>query len=346
MKISSQVPYRARNACRVENFNGDFGAFFVREFAHWLRGSPQAWEFPPWIPQLFLLCCVVEKRATRGKALGQESMNSCRRIVAWCIAGLVLAVSGVTLAEDPKQIQPTGYVTDLAAILKPEAKTQLEALCTELEQKTGAQLAVVTVKSLNGNEIQPFANDLFQHFGVGKKKEDNGVMLLVAPNDRKYWTEVGYGLEPIINDARAGDAGRLMVPFFRQGDYSSGIQAAAWQLAEYVADDKGVTLTGISMIERAPPERQHDDTSSGLWILIVFAFLIFRVLSGAIRNTSGRGRGGGMGTGLLVGAIIGNMMGGRRGGWGGGGGGWSGGGGGFGGFGGGSSGGGGAGGSW
>ena len=129
-----------------------------------------------------------------------------------CIAGLVLAVSAVTRAEDIQQIRPIGYVTDLADVLKPQAKTQLEAMCTELEQKTGAEMAIVTVKSLDANEIQPYANDLFQKLGVGKKKVDNGVMLLVAPNDRKYWTEVGYGLEPIINDARAGDAGRLMVP--------------------------------------------------------------------------------------------------------------------------------------
>ena len=173
-----------------------------------------------------------------------------------CIAGLVLAVSGVTCAEDIKQIRPTGYVTDLAAVLKPQAKSQLEAMCTELEQKTGAEMAIVTVKSLDGNEIQPYANDLFQKLGVGKKKADNGVMLLVAPNDRKYWTEVGYGLEPIINDARAGDAGRLMVPYFRQGDYGSGITAAAWQLAKFIADDKGVTLSGATVSASGPTSRR------------------------------------------------------------------------------------------
>jgi len=128
---------------------------------------------------------------------------------------LVLCVIAVTRAEDIKQIHPTGYVTDLAGIIQPQAKAQLEAMATELEQKTGAQMAIVTVKSLDGNEIQPYANDLFKQLGVGQKKQDSGVLLLVAPNDRKYWTEVGYGLEPIINDARAGDAGRLLPPYFR-----------------------------------------------------------------------------------------------------------------------------------
>ncbi|HYA64252.1 MAG TPA: TPM domain-containing protein [Candidatus Sulfotelmatobacter sp.] len=271
-----------------------------------------------------------------------------RRLVVCCIAGLLLAVTGVTHAEDPKKIQPTGYVMDLAGVLKPDTRKQLEALCTELEQKTGAQMAIVTVRSLDGNSIQQFANDLFQHLGVGKRKEDNGVMLLVAPNDRKYWIEVGYGLEPVVNDARAGDAGRLMVPYFRQGDYSSGVTAAAWQLAKYIADDKGVTLTGMSPLRQMPPTNSQNESHIAFWLLLILGYLFFRVLRSAIRHTSGRGGGSGMGTGLLIGSILGSMSGRSRGGWGAGsgGGGWGGGGGGFGGFGGGSSGGGGAGGSW
>jgi uncharacterized protein len=274
-------------------------------------------------------------------------MNLRKCILAWCVAGFVLAVSAVTHADDFKNFKPTGYVTDRAGLIKPQNKAQLEALCTELEQKTGAQMAIVTVKSLDGNEIQPYANDLFKQLGIGQKKQDNGVMLLVAPNERKYWIEVGYGLEPIINDARAGDAGRLMVPYFRQGDYSSGITAGAWQLAKYIADAKGVTLAGMPL-RQAPRAQNHGNGAGAFWILILLGFLLFRALGSAFRNTSGRSGGGGMGTGLLIGSILGSMGGRNRGGWGGGsgGGGWGGGGGGFGGFGGGASGGGGAGGGW
>jgi uncharacterized protein len=266
-----------------------------------------------------------------------------RPILVWCVAGLVLALATVARTDDFKNFQPTGYVTDRAGILTAQTKTQLEALCLELEQKTGAQMAIVTVKSLDGNEVQPYANDLFRQLGIGKKKQDNGLMLLVAPNDRKYWTEVGYGLEPIINDARAGDAGRLMTPYFRQGDYSSGVTAAAWQLAKYIADDKGVTLTGAPQLR---PVQHHQDSSGlGIWIIlgiILFIFLMSR--SGGSGSNINR-RGGG--SGWWVGPVVGGGWGGSRGGWGGGGGGgWGGGGGGFGGFGGGMSGGGGAGGSW
>ncbi len=266
-----------------------------------------------------------------------------KSILAWSVAGLVLVMSAVTRSDDFKNFKPTGYVTDRAGIFQAQTKAQLEALCTELEQKTGAEMAIVTVKSLDGNEIQPYANDLFKQWGIGQKKQDNGVMLLVAPNDRKYWTEVGYGLEPVINDARAGDAGRLMVPYFRQGDYSSGVTAAAWQLAKYIADNKGVTLTGAPQLR---PVRHHEDSGSlGLWILLGIFFLIFLMSrSGGSRGNITRGRG--MGSGWWIGPMIGGGFGGSRGGWSSGGGGWGGGGGGFGGFGGGMSGGGGAGGSW
>lgn len=259
----------------------------------------------------------------------------------------------IARAEDIKKIQPAGYVTDLAGALTPEAKVQLEALCTELEQKTGAQMAIVTVHSLEGDEAQVYANKLFKQLGVGKK-DDRGVMLLVAPDEHRYWTEVGYGLEPVINDARAGDAGRTMVPFFKRGDFSAGIQAGAWQLAKYIADDRNVALSGQPQIQTRPIRH---DTGRGTGIpfvtLLIIGFVVFSILARVIGGLSNQARrGGSSGSGCLW-FLLGMLAnsGGRSSGWGGGGGNWGGGGfggggGGFGGFGGGSSGGGGAGGSW
>jgi uncharacterized protein len=266
--------------------------------------------------------------------------------LACCISCLVLALAALSRADDFKNFKPTGYVTDRAGIIKPQTKTQLEALCTELQQKTGAQMAIVTVKSLDGQDIDSYAPDVYKQLGVGPKKDDRGVLLLVAPNDRRYRIEVGYGLEPVINDARAGDAGRLMAPYFRQGDYSSGIAAAAWQLAKYVADDKGVTLTGAPQL---PPAQRHGDSGNiGIWIFLGIILLIFLLSRSGGSGSNINRRGGGMGSGWWVGPMIGGGWGGSRGGWsgGGGGGGWGGGGGGFGGFGGGMSGGGGASGGW
>jgi uncharacterized protein len=267
-----------------------------------------------------------------------------RIILAWCVAGLLMAASTATRADDFKNFKPTGYVTDRAGIINAQTKAQLEALSTELQQKTGAQMAIVTVKSLDGNEIDPYAADLYKQLAVGPKKDDRGVLLLIAPNQRRYRVEVGYGLEPVINDARGGDAGRMMAPYFRQGDYSGGIAAGAWQVAKYIADDKGITLTGAAQLR--PVEQQENFGSLGIWIFLGIILLVF-LLSRSGGSGSNINRRGGTGSGWWVGPVIGGGWGGSRGGWsGGGGGGWGGGGGGFGGFGGGMSGGGGASGSW
>ena len=249
------------------------------------------------------------------------------------------AFAPVAHAEKIQDIHPTGYVTDLANIIAPDAKARLEALCLELEQKTGAQLAIVTVRSLDGQDVDQYGNDLFKQLGVGNKKDNRGVLLLVAPTERTYRVEVSYGLEPVINDARAGDAGRLMRSYFLQGNYSAGIEAAAWQLAKYIADDRGVTLTATPP---AHPVRQRQDNSRSfpIWPLFIFIFIVIQVIRAASRSGSGRG---GRGGGWWIGPMIGGMLGGSGGGFGGS---SSGSGGGFGGFGGGSSGGGGAGGSW
>src|SRR5258708_32492463 len=165
-----------------------------------------------------------------------------------------------------------------------------------MQQKTGAQLAIVTVRSLDDRPVEDYAVDLFKHLGVGSKKDNTGALLLLAPNDRKYRIEVGYGLEPIINDARSGDAGRAMVPFLRQNDYGSALEIAAWQLTKYIADDKGGSLSGNPPARRvvnAPSERGWPiGLFLSLFILIFFFSQIFRL-------TAAGGRGGGCGIGFL-----------------------------------------------
>ncbi len=263
---------------------------------------------------------------------------------------LLLFSATFCAAEDIKKIHPTGYVTDLAGVISPEARTRLEALCAEVEQKTGAQMAIVTVQALEGEGVENYAVDLYKQLGVGSKKDNRGVLLLVAPHEHKYRIEVGYGLEPVINDARAGDAGRAMVPFLRQGDYGKAAEAAAWHIAKYIADDSGVTLSG------QPPAGRIRNSGGGrgnlgLWYLL--ALIAFFLLIGGLSSRGGGRRGGGSGGSGLLWFLLGMLAdsagrrsGGDSGGWGGGGFGGGSDGGGFGGFGGGESGGGGASGDW
>jgi len=283
-------------------------------------------------------------------------MKSARSLVSTRIkfvllAALLATVCAFAWAEKIADIRAQGYVTDLAHVVDPSTKAKLETLCAEVQQKTGAQIAVVTVDSLDGESKEDYAADLYKHLGVGPKSNNRGVLLLVARKERQYRIEIGYGLEPVINDARAGDIGREMLPDLRQQDYNAAILVGTTRIAQLIAADKGVQLNGV-------PAGKPRAPSSGFpswlpWLVIGAIFLIIRAISR--RGGGGRGPGsGGGGSSALPWLLLGNAIGSRGGSWGGGfggsSGGFSGGGGGgfggFGGFGGGMSGGGGAGGSW
>jgi uncharacterized protein len=246
-------------------------------------------------------------------------------------------------AQTPDQIKPTGYVMDVAGVLSPQANQQLTALCTELQQKTQAQIAVVTIKSLGGRPIEDYTIDLATRLGVGPKTSAKGVLILLAVNDHRYRIEVGYGLEDILNDAKVGDIGREAVPYLRQNNYDGALLLMTRRVADVIAADRGVTLSGAPPPE--PSLQPSNPAPSGIpliFLLLFGVFIIFAIIN-AFRRAAHPGvyrRGGG--SGWWIGPMIGGGMGG---GWGGGGFG-GGGGGGFGGFGGGGFGGGGASGSW
>ncbi len=270
---------------------------------------------------------------------------------SWLIVFLLVAVWTGLRAEKIRDLHAQGYVNDFAGVLSAPAKEKLTALCTELDQKAGAQIAIVTVRSLDGESIEDYTIHLATQWGVGPKEKSRGVMILLAPGDHKYRFEVGYGLEPILPDGKVGGFGREAVPLLRQNDYDGAILLMAQRVAAVIAEDKGVTLDAL---RGAPPNQaptEPDGGNSGSHIQFPFrltALLVFLLVSIVLRlifSRSGgaRRRGGG---GWIGPMIIGGMMRGGGGSWGGGGFGGGGGGGGFGGFGGGSFGGGGASGSW
>lgn len=240
--------------------------------------------------------------------------------------------------EKPLELKPSGYVNDFAGVIGQSTKFQLTALCTEVNDKTHAQISVVTVKSLEGMPIEDFSIKLATKWGIGPKQTERGVLILLATEDRQDRFEVGYGLEPILPDGRTGSIGREAVPYLKEGNYDAAILFMTRRVAEIIAQDRGVVLTvGTSAVP--PPRSRHDGNDAGwvriiAWLIIGFLLLVFRFArQPSMRGGNARyGRGGG-------GWWIGPMMGGGFGGGGGGGGG-------FGGFGGGSFGGGGSSGSW
>lgn len=259
---------------------------------------------------------------------------------------LFLILCASAWAEKTDQLKPQGYVNDFAGVLSPAAKVQLTALCGEVQQKTGAQIAVVTVKTLDGVPVEDYSVDLATKWGIGPKKSERGVMILFAIDDRRSRVEVGYGLEPILPDGKTGSFLREAVPQLQQGNYDGALLLVTRRVADVIAADKGVTLSGSSPAPARAPRKEDNGWSLGEILVLLFViFVVYSILKGS--SGGGRYTRGGPGSGWWVGPMIGGMMGGGRGGWGGGGfGGGGGGGGGFGGFGGGSFGGGGASGSW
>jgi len=255
---------------------------------------------------------------------------------------LFVTTAVLALGLDTTTLKPRGYVNDFAGALDARGAQTLETYCAAVEQATQAQIAIVIVKSLDDDPIEYVAEKLFKEWGIGKKGTDEGLLLIMAIQDRKYRAEVGFGLEPIITDGYAGDVWRSVKPILRQGDYGGALYAAVRQFGDRIAGSKGVSIGGQPIPRRT---RQNPAGSFGGAVLGFLMLLFFlAVLSGGRRG----GGGGGAGS-LLTGMLLGSMMGRGRGdsGWGGGGfGGGGGGGGGFGGFGGGGSGGGGASGGW
>jgi uncharacterized protein len=252
---------------------------------------------------------------------------------------LSLLCCGTLFAADLASLKPQGYVSDFAGVLDQGSRAAIERYCADVETATGAQMAVVTVETLDGQPIEDAANTLYRQWGIGKKGKDEGVLLMLATKDHKSRVEVGYGLEPVLTDGIVGSVLREMRPSLQQNNYAAALQSGASEIGQKIADSKGVALQR-SMPRRAAPESRGGGGIPGPLIFIGI-ILLFWLIS--------RGGGGG---GLLTGLLLGNLLGGRGGfgggsGWGGGGfGGGGGSGGGFGGFGGGDSGGGGASGSW
>jgi uncharacterized protein len=144
----------------------------------------------------------------------------------------------------------SGYVNDYADILSYETETTLSALASELEQKTSAQVAVVTIGTTAPLDIETYAVNLFEKWGIGQKGKDNGVLLLVAINDRAVRIEVGYGLEGAIPDALAKVIiEEYIVPSFKQGDFNTGIIKGAAGIAKLIAKEYNVELTELENLK-------------------------------------------------------------------------------------------------
>ncbi len=187
--------------------------------------------------------------------------------------------------------QLTGRVVDAANIIPAATKSSIEAKLAALEQKSGIQLVVATVPSLDGDEIEPYANALFREWKLGEKDKNNGVLLLVAPNQRKVRIEVGYGLEGTLTDALSKIIiANAMAPRFKAGDFGGGIERGV--------DDVITVLTTDAAEWQKRPElrldrRELPTESLTPWLVLgLFVFIVFMLLRAPRRAQGGLVSGG------------------------------------------------------
>ncbi len=263
---------------------------------------------------------------------------------------LVLLIGRAAAAQTlPSLTQP---VNDFAHVIDASTAAELDSRIRALKAASGDVVIVATVPTIgNYGSIEEYAVKLFEKAGIGDKKLDNGLLIVVAMKERKIRIEVGYGLEEYVTDGFSGTTIRDdMLPEFRANRVSQGILAGTTRVIQRIADKRGVTLTNVP---RTPQRTSDNPRTPPVFLILIIIFIIIAILrrtggSGPGRFTGGRARRSPWsGWGGTIGGFGGGWGRGGFGGFGGGfGGGGGGGGGGFGGFGGGSSGGGGASGGW
>lgn len=215
-----------------------------------------------------------------------------------CAVLLVPLGTALVFAQNFPQYQ--GFVNDYAGLLTAQNRSQLEARLSQLEKDTTAEVAVVTVKSLEGDTIEDYAVKLFEKWGIGKKDKNSGVLFLVALDERKMRIEVGYGLEPIITDGRAGRIrDNDVIPKFKKGDYEGGIIDGVSAIEDYIR--KGTPP--------APLEDNPVRNTFGSW---VFAFIVMSVITVYLSGFMARSKSIWLGGiwGAIAGAVIGLAVGG------------------------------------
>jgi uncharacterized protein len=216
-------------------------------------------------------------------------------------AALLVAAIASVQAADIAFPPLTGRVVDEAGIIPPAAAAQLTAQLAAHEQRTGQQVVVAVVKSLQGQPIEDYGYQLGRAWGIGQKGKNTGAILLVSPADKKVRIEVGYGLEGDLTDAvSATIIDQVMLPHFRQGDMAGGIVAGTVQILRALGDTVPVTVP--------PPVRrqQHVEDGNGSIGAALLTFLIFGLFIWFARRRSGGG-GGSMIVPFLIGSTLGSM---------------------------------------
>jgi len=218
-----------------------------------------------------------------------------KRRFAWCLAALGLGLAGLLAAGAGTPLsaldvpQLVGRVNDYAAMLTSGEKAELEAFLAATETKTTAQLVLLTLKSLEGENLEEYSMRVAEKWKIGQKDTDNGVILLVSLNDRAVRIEVGYGLEGVLPDSKCGTIIRQqIVPEFRAGNYYGGIKSAFETMAQVVAGDP----SSLQALEKQDKSK-GSGFGCGFFFVLVLIIIVLIMLSPCKNISTAAGKGGG-----------------------------------------------------
>jgi len=188
----------------------------------------------------------------------------------------------LTSAAYEKFPEPRGAVNDFAGVFTPQYEHSMELLAREILQKTGTSVVVVTLKSIEGNDPADYANRLYEDWGIGKKGEDRGVLILLALKERRIRIETGYGVEGILPDGLVGEIlDTYVVPYLKEGNYDKGLSNAIVAVSSVIAKDAGISLTGGTT--NYTTKRVKEKRRINLFSLILF-FIVLSMLLGTRRG--------------------------------------------------------------
>jgi len=202
------------------------------------------------------------------------------------LAGVLVCLA-TAAGADWRALKPEGYVSDFARVVDEGSKRQLETYLAAVERQTGAQIALVTVRTLDGDPIEDAANTLFRAWGVGQKGVNNGVLLLLAVQERHSRLEIGYEIEPLVPDSLAGPILDEMRPALRQQQYGEAFLAAAQKVGSTIAQAKGVTID--TTLRRRIVRRQSESIP---WPVVGFGAVMLLLFASRMGGSRRRGYGG------------------------------------------------------
>ncbi len=188
---------------------------------------------------------------------------------------ILSSATGALITESSESYpSPRGYVNDFSNVISAGAENQIISLCSAVKEKTGIEISVVFIDSTKPVDIELYAVKLFEKWGIGEKKKDNGILFISAVGDRKARIEVGYGLEGIITDGYCGEVLDRVIPYFASGNYDNGAFVAVAGIVSKIAKEYNIDFEGVKPVRKYSSSKRVNPFKN-IFGTLFFLFFVF-----------------------------------------------------------------------